>query len=279
MKIAFSSSITDYMEKVEALLLRKEASNNLMLGLLDHFKTTITKDVHFGYLEDNGEIIFAFMQTPPNNWILADVDGIDEQVITSVANFLYKKALKVPGVLGPISYVEAFVNEWKKLKKTNASIHMNQLIYQLDEVKIKPEAEGELVKGLKKDHSLIKGWLIQFGKEAREAISEIKASQMATKYIENSTIYLWKVNGKPVSMVNQSRKTKHGATINAVFTPNEFKRNGYATSAVAALSQKLLDEGYQFCSLYTDRDNTTSNNIYQKIGYHVVGSSVVYEFS
>ncbi|RKQ31509.1 GNAT family N-acetyltransferase [Oceanobacillus halophilus] len=279
MKIAFSSSITDYIEKVEALLLKKEASNNLMLGLIEHFKTTITKDAHFGYMEENGEVLYAFMQTPPNNWILADVDGMDDRAAEQVATFLYKKAMKVPGVLGPISQVERFVEEWKKHKKVKASVHMNQLIYQLDKVNTTPSQEGILRNAEKADHELIKSWLIQFGKEANEAMSEIKASQMATKYIENKTMYLWEVNGEAVSMVNQSRRTKHGATINAVFTPNLFKRKGYATSAVAAISQKLLDEGYQFCSLYTDRDNPTSNSIYRKIGYDEVGSSVVYEFS
>lgn len=80
-------------------------------------------------------------------------------------------------------------------------------------------------------------------------------------------------------MVNRSRKTKNGATINAVFTLDEYKRNGYATSSVAALSTKLLVEGARFCSLYTDADYPTSNRIYKKIGYYEVGTSVVYEFT
>lgn len=279
MKIIFSSSIKNYLEKVEPLLLRKESSNNLMLGLLEYFKTTMTKDVYCGYIEDGGEVIYAFMQTVPNNWILADVDHVDDQLFSTLANFFYKKAIKVPGVLGPIHNVECFVREWLKYKKVKASIKMNQVIYQLNEVRITPSPNGELVKATKSEHELIKSWLIQFGKETKEKpITEIKASQMATKYIENESLYLWKVDGMPVSMANQSRRTKNGVSINAVFTTDEFKRNGYATNIVAALSQKLLDSGYQFCSLYTDRENPTSNKIYSNIGYDVVGSSVVYEF-
>ncbi|WP_068673914.1 GNAT family N-acetyltransferase [Oceanobacillus sp. Castelsardo] len=279
MKIIFSSSIKNYLEKVEALLLRKEASNNLMLGLLEYFKTTMTKDVYCGYIEDDGEVIYAFMQTAPNNWILADVDHVDNHLFSYIASFFYKNAIKVPGVLGPIHHVECFVQEWLKHKKVKASLKMNQLIYQINEVRIKPSPNGELAKATKTEHELIKSWLIQFGKETNEKpISEIKASQMATKYIENGSLYLWKVNGKHVSMANQSRRTKNGVSINAVFTPDEYKRNGYATNVVAALSQKLLDSGYQFCSLYTDKENPTSNKIYSNIGYNIIGSSVVYEF-
>jgi uncharacterized protein len=280
MRIIFSSSIKNYLEKVEPLLLRKEASNNLMLGLLEYFKTTMSRDVYCGYMEDEGEVIYAFMQTAPNNWILADVDHVDDQLFFNLASFFYKKAIKVPGILGPIHHVEWFVREWLKYKKVKASIKMNQCIYQLNEVRVKPSSNGELVKATKTEHELIKSWLIQFGRETNEnPITEIRASQMATKYIENESLYLWKVDERPVSMANQSRRTKNGVSINAVFTPDEFKRNGYATNVVAALSQRLLDQGYQFCSLYTDRENPTSNKIYTNIGFEVVGSSVVYEFT
>ncbi|MFD1851928.1 GNAT family N-acetyltransferase [Oceanobacillus bengalensis] len=277
MKIAFSPTIHDYRGKVESLLLKKEASNNLMLGLMDYFKTTISKDVYFGYVEEDGEIIYAFMQTPPNNWILADID-VDHRVIVHIANFLYKKAIKVPGVLGPVSKAEVFVGEWKQRKKVDAKVHMNQLIYQLDEVNVQIDTNGQMLKATKADHPLVKSWLIHFGKEANEAMTEIKASQMATKFIENGTAFLWNVAGIPVSMANQSRKTKNGASINAVYTPDEHKRNGYATNLVAALSQKLLHDGFAFCSLYTDKANPTSNSIYKKIGYNEVGSSIVYHF-
>ena len=57
------------------------------------------------------------------------------------------------------------------------------------------------------------------------------------------------------------------AAVNAVYTPPEQRRRGYATAAVAVLSQRLLDTGYQFCCLFTDLSNPTSNTIYQRIGY------------
>jgi len=47
---------------------------------------------------------------------------------------------------------------------------------------------------------------------------------------------------------------------------------------VSALSQKLLDSGYERCSLFTDLANPTSNSIYQKIGYRPVGDFDGYFF-
>ena len=42
---------------------------------------------------------------------------------------------------------------------------------------------------------------------------------------------------------------------------------GYASNAVADLSARLLDEGKQHCSLFTDKANPTSNRIYRAVGY------------
>jgi len=47
---------------------------------------------------------------------------------------------------------------------------------------------------------------------------------------------------------------------------------------VAALSQQMLDAGWEFCTLYTDLANPVSNSIYQRIGYRPVCDSNEYDF-
>jgi hypothetical protein len=64
--------------------------------------------------------------------------------------------------------------------------------------------------------------------------------------------------------------TPNGIRINLVYTPPEYRRKGYATSCVAALSQTLLAEKRKNCFLFTDLSNPTSNHIYQTIGYQPV---------
>ena len=85
-------------------------------------------------------------------------------------------------------------------------------------------------------------------------------------------------NGQPVAMAAKVRPTRNGMTISLVYTPPEQRRHGYATACVAALSQQLLDEGWQFCTLFTDLANPTSNSIYQKIGYQPVADFNDYLF-
>jgi predicted GNAT family acetyltransferase len=71
-------------------------------------------------------------------------------------------------------------------------------------------------------------------------------------------------------MAGLSGKTRHGIRVNLVYTPPNLRKKGYATACVAALTQRMLDSDKQFCCLYTDLANPTSNSIYQKIGYQPI---------
>ena len=82
-----------------------------------------------------------------------------------------------------------------------------------------------------------------------------------------------------VTVAASVRPTPNGMSINLVYTPSEERRKGYATACVAALSQRLLDDGCQFCTLFTDKANPTSNQIYREIGYHKVADFMEYFFA
>ena len=85
-------------------------------------------------------------------------------------------------------------------------------------------------------------------------------------------MYVWD-HDRPVSMALVQRETAHGICVSMVYTPPQLRERGYATSCVGALTQRMLDAGKQFCCLYTDLTNPTSNSIYRKIGYEPVCDS------
>jgi hypothetical protein len=64
-----------------------------------------------------------------------------------------------------------------------------------------------------------------------------------------------------------------------VYTPPRFRRRGYASALVAELSRRLLDDGRDYCFLYTDLANPTSNRIYMDVGYELVCESADYAFT
>jgi hypothetical protein len=77
----------------------------------------------------------------------------------------------------------------------------------------------------------------------------------------------------PVTIAALARSTRRGVTVNAVYTPPEQRGRGHASALVAALSEEGLRRGKEFCVLYTDLANPTSNAIYQRIGYRPIARS------
>ena len=92
-------------------------------------------------------------------------------------------------------------------------------------------------------------------------------------------LVLWEVEGTAVSMAGFAGRTPNGIRVAWVYTPPENRGKGFAGACVAALSQKLLDDGRKFCFLYTDLANPISNHVYLKIGYEPVTDATVYSFS
>jgi uncharacterized protein len=73
-----------------------------------------------------------------------------------------------------------------------------------------------------------------------------------------------------VAVAAINRKTKNAGIIGLVYTPIEYRRKGYATSHVRKLSEYILQKGFTYCGLFTDKANPTSNHIYKKIGYEPI---------
>ncbi len=90
--------------------------------------------------------------------------------------------------------------------------------------------------------------------------------------MENGAFFLWKVNDLPVSMCSYANGDGY-RTVSHVYTPPKFRRNHYAESLVASVTEEILSEGWR-ALLYTDGGYPASNACYQKIGYRLEGSLV-----
>ncbi|MDQ0257326.1 putative GNAT family acetyltransferase [Evansella vedderi] len=284
MDIRQYTSATEVLEKVGKCLMEREAENNLPLGLLHRLKKNEEKRVKYepgkepfiAVVEENdGKLGMIMVQTPPDNLVICG----KEEFIKPIVKWLCKKGIDLPGVVGCKPIIDKFVEAWVKETNKTPEVFMRQLIYRLDELQQIPRQKGRLCYATEDDLTLVTYWTQQFHEEALEPIDKKRAEEFVKNEIKNNTIFLWRTeNCTPVSMAKRARETKNGVVINLVYTPDEYKRQGYATTCVAALSEWLLKEGFKFCSLYTDLDNPTSNSIYTKIGYKPIAESVEYRF-
>ncbi len=114
------------------------------------------------------------------------------------------------------------------------------------------------------------------GPQAVHAESE---AAKAMVWIEAGELWVWEVDGVPVSMAAHRAPVAGVSRVSLVYTPPEHRRHGYAAASVAALSQRLLDGDADACMIYTDLTNPTSNAVYQRIGYQPVADGTAWGFT
>jgi predicted GNAT family acetyltransferase len=277
------NNVDQFRDKVKAFLEQEEVVNNLPLGILqnlanDNSLNTNNSEPLLALVEDEGGIILVLLMTPPYNVYVYGTGPKLEDAIKLAVSEISSINIDLPGVIGPRDVADLFAKFWSSEKDVNPTVKMNQRIYQLEKVGIEPRSPGKLRQANQNDVSLIAKWMHEFSNVTFGDLTIDVCLTRAKKAIDQGTFYLWQDNEKVVSMVNKTRPTENGITVNFVYTPPKYQRRGYATSCVAAFSLLLLEEGYKYCTLYTDLDNPTSNSIYMKIGYVPIRDSVMYQF-
>ncbi|KKN20076.1 hypothetical protein LCGC14_0939270 [marine sediment metagenome] len=283
MEIKFYEEINEFYELVLEFLVNREAENILLIAILNTIKVNPSR-----YGEDKPilitvteieEIKLITLRTPPYNLVLSFTDDLES--VTALTKELLKRNMELPGVVGFKAGAEKFAKLWCNSKNLQLNLLRNERIFKLQKVAKETLGKRQLVVGDKSNQKLILNWAKEFMLEVLSESDEahIKRTQNAIiEEIKKDKIFLLIEEGEVVSMARKAGKTPNGNLVNLVYTPLHLRNQGYATECVAKLSQKLLEEGNNFCFLFTDLMNPTSNSIYQKIGYRPVIDVDEYKF-
>lgn len=272
----------DFRARAEAFLVARETEHNLMLGLMNVL--TLQPDLYasqpyFAVVEDAGQVSAAAVMTPPYRLILARCD--DLAALKLIAHDALEFRPDTPGVTGPVPVGLRFAEVWRELTGKTFSRKMAERIYRLDRVMPPGGVAGQMRRAQETDRALLLDWLHAFQLEAfgepDEAAIERVVNMMLTMPPDYRGTFLWE-DPQPVSLVSYGGPTPNSMRIGPVYTPKEFRGRGYASVCTAAVSQHLLDSGRQFCTLFTDLANPTSNKIYQRIGYRPICDVDEYKF-
>lgn len=275
-------SIDSFLGETLGYLEQDEAVNNLMLGIALRLQEepSLFSQVELITIHKGGALALAGLMTVPANLILYHVGTVDEQVLHCLAAGLIEQGTALPGVVGPKELVAKFAHIWSDYAGCSVKPGMKMRVYELRQVNLDVVGPGRLRPAEDRDFPFLTEAIAAFQKDAglAEEPDLDQCRELAGRQLARGSVYLWELGGEVVSMAAKSRPTRNGCTVNYVYTPQELRGKGYATSCVASLSQLLLDSGYQFCSLFTDLANPTSNSIYQKIGYRPIADFDEYYF-
>lgn len=276
-----------FLTKMHALLEADEARYGLMLGLALRVESDPhaygSGDPYFATVEDAAGIVVAALMTPPRGLILYCSRALTEEGVTSalqrLAEQLFHAGRSLPAVNGPRALAAHFAAIWSRLTGASFVLGMATRVFALRTVCHPPYSPGALRPATTADQELAVQWFQAFAREALPAEEEEEdhLRQSVRQKIADGQLFFW-VDSQPVSLVGVARPTARGISIGPVYTPPAYRGRGYASAAVARLSQQLLDGGKEFCVLFTDLANPTSNHIYQAIGYQPIEDYAVYQF-
>lgn len=283
MKVISHDTADGFLEAALPLLMQNEVLNNLPIGIalsVAEGRRFGDEPPYFATIWDGEDLVGTTLRTPPHPLHVFAVAGREREIAEPLVEWLIVNDREVPVVVGERKCVEAFTTVRSKRLAARAELKVAMRVFRLDEVK-KPEGvAGSLRLARAGEEALLEQWVAAFNVSIGEPRSETHVRESVARMLANGQLYLWEDPERgPVSCACNARKTVTGEVVNLVYTPDEYRGNGYASAAVAELSDLLLKRGAAFCCLFTNLANPISNKIYQRIGYQSVGDYASFAFS
>lgn len=176
----------------------------------------------------------------------------------------------LPSVGGPDATAEYFADEWMRCGGLTAEVIMRQRLLEADRLVEPPAPPGRHRLATRTDVPLLRAWGEAFTDEATPGAIRI---DHVTGRIEAGLLHVWDVDGRPVSMAALTPPEAGTSRVQLVYTPPQERGRGYASACVAAVTREALAEVGRTCMLYTDAANPTSNALYERLGYRVIGTA------
>ena len=221
----------------------------------------------------------AAIRTPPFNVALSATD--DVEAVDLLADDLFTVYSTLPGVLAPSAAADRFVDKWESLTGQRRRVRANERIHKCNRVNRARSPRGALRAFRETDRETAVQWSKLFMAESKlphpGGEAELRAAIERRLKSRDGGVFFWEVDGELVSMAGTGGRTPNGVRIGPVYTPPSVRGKGYATALVADVTAMMLDRGLDFCFLFTDLANPTSNSIYAQIGYVPVTDCIMYD--
>ena len=276
MRLEEHADVTVFLAAAAPVLDADEARHNLIYGICSTIVDApdAHREAHLWTVEDE-QVVAAALLTPPFNIVVAR--PLDEAALPFLARTLRDHGTELPGVTGALPEAGVFAEAWGGSRR----VRMRQGIYAARAMKLPADVSGELRSANLDDYALIVDWMHAFQAEAlHEDAPHVDLAAGVERRIKSDSagFGLWVDGGELVSVCGYGGRTPHGIRIGPVYTPPELRGRGYGSAVTAYVTKEQLDGGRDYCFLYTDLANPTSNKIYTDIGYERVCDSAEYGF-
>ena len=216
--------------------------------------------------EDSGDIVACGCHNRPNGLFISETpESVLDEIHRSVAD-----AVGVPHrIMAPQLTAKYLAERSPGANGVSIRFQARWHTYRLDDVD-RPcdETRGRLRQGRSEEAELIAQWGRAFGEEQP---APVDVSEFMLRKLSTGDLFVWDDSGAK-TMLSLSGPAGKGIRISGVYTPPEFRGNGYASAAIAALSHAQLRNGMDFVVLAVTAGNP-AEQLYQQLGFRLIGSS------
>lgn len=179
---------------------------------------------------------------------------------------------------GALPAARVVTEEVARLTGQRVEVAKHTRLFELREVVAPPRPPGRLRPAAPDEAGLCLAWFRAFVDDAAEQAGRAPEAGRDEQFdlagirerVEAGRILVWEApDGEVVHLTGVNVPAFGVVRVGPVYTPGAHRGRGYASAAVAEVSQQLLDAGHRPC-LFTDQENPTSNRIYQALGYEPV---------
>jgi predicted GNAT family acetyltransferase len=224
----------------------------------------------------DGSVVGVAMRTAPFAPYPLFVLPMPEEAARQLARLLHDRGEDVRGANGALPAVRTFAEETARLSGGEVTVRMHTRLFELRTVRVPRRPAGLLRVAREEDADVALTWFGAFHAEADEQAGRSSGHDAETvtpdavlRRLLAGRLFFWEVDGEPVHLTGLNDPAYGATRLGPVYTPRGHRGRGYASAAVAELSQRILGEGDRPC-LFTDQANPVSNAVYERIGYEPV---------
>lgn len=261
--------LEDFMVDNFELILEKEWLNCLMVGNCLEGQKIGTEGWLLARITKNEQTELIILYRKP--WKLtmySPTANTSDELYKFAAEEIYKQDNNLFGVLAETKISNKFAKYYSEVsQKQYKLVHPMKILVLEKLLPIEKNMDANFRQATENDRQVLSQYIKGFWKDGlAEEKSDEEANEKFEYYLKRG-YYVLEKQGKIVSQAVIGRELLKGKGVSAVYTPKEERGKGYAYNLVYRLSKKCLEEGAEYCVLYTDAENPISNHIYEKIGY------------
>lgn len=262
-------NVDDFIKENFELLLEKEWLNCLIVGnCLDGQKNGTEGWLLAKIVQNNSTELVILYRKPWKLIMYSPTDNTSDELYKFAAEEIYKQDCNLLGVNAETEIANKFAKHYCEIARKRYKLVNPLKILVLEEMlPRKSLCDASFRETTQDDAAILTQYIKEFYEEAlQEEKTDEEINEKFRAYLQRG-YYVLERQGKIVSQAVIGRDLIKGQCISGVYTPKEERGKGYAYNLVYELSKKCLDEGAEYCVLYTDAENPISNHVYEKIGY------------